>query len=268
MEGLPGSGKTTTTKTINKLLSKNRYKALPYYEGDLNHPADYDGTAFLTTEELKKLLDKNPNYTKVINENIKKVNNGYLIEYAKAAKNLDNDFSQEFLKYIFKYDIYELPLEKNYNLITNRWKNFVKNFLSNKEIYIFECCFIQNPITVSMIKHNKDKNTIKNYIHKLNDIIKPLNPILIYLNQNNFYESFNKLSTQRPREWLNYFIDYYTNQGFGLDNNLKGMKGVLEILEKRKEIELEIVQELDVKKYIINYNDYSEISAKITSLIL
>jgi nucleoside phosphorylase len=49
--------------------------------------------------------------------------------------------------------------------------------------------------------------------------------------------SFNRIICERPKEWLEGFIDYYTNQGYGLYNNLKGLDGVIQVLEARSNLE-------------------------------
>ena len=64
------------------------------------------------------------------------------------------------------------------------------------------------------------------YINSLAKIIVPLEPILIYVEQEDIKVSFNRVICERPKEWLEEFIDYYTNQGYGLYNNLKGLDGV------------------------------------------
>ncbi|MDH6672709.1 hypothetical protein M2277_003371 [Paenibacillus sp. LBL] len=53
-----------------------------------------------------------------------------------------------------KQDVYELLLDLNRRLITERWEAFAEQALHEPVVMIFECCFIQNPVTVGMVKHD------------------------------------------------------------------------------------------------------------------
>lgn len=47
IEGLPGSGKTTTAEALTYLLQEQQTDTRLHIEGDLNHPADYESVAYL-----------------------------------------------------------------------------------------------------------------------------------------------------------------------------------------------------------------------------
>ena len=58
---------------------------------------------------------------------------------------------------IFQNDIYELSFDKNVELIADKWNNFTESALEDNKVYIFECCFIQNSLTIGMIKYGEQK---------------------------------------------------------------------------------------------------------------
>ncbi|SYX82963.1 protein of unknown function [Paenibacillus alvei] len=60
--------------------------------------------------------------------------------------------------------------------------------------------------------------------------------------------TFKKAINERPKEWLDGFIDYYTNQGFGKMQGLSGVEGTIHVLQERKNIELEIFNLLKMNK--------------------
>jgi hypothetical protein len=128
---------------------------------------------------------------------------------------------------------------------------------------------MQNPITVSMIKNNCYKNITINYINNLANIIMPLEPLLIYVEQDSIKESFMKAISERPKEWIDGFIDYYTNQGYGLYNKLKGIEGVLEVLEARNNFEKEVYNSLNLIKYKIDNSAFNPelLNGKINTII-
>jgi len=258
IEGLPGSGKTTTAKISKEVLDELGIKNKLFLEGNLNHPADYEGVAFFNKHEYYQLKEVFNKYNDLIENISVKREKGYFISYVKHKRELEDDFPDELFNYISKKDIYELSLEKNKELIYNKWKRFSKRASEEETVYIFECCFIQNPITITVIRDNESKENAFNYINNLLDAVKSLSPTLLYIKQDDFIESFKKVVEERPKKWINSFIDYYTKQGYGLNENLKGLKGTIEVLKYRQEIEDEIFANLNIEKYVLNNSNYNK----------
>jgi energy-coupling factor transporter ATP-binding protein EcfA2 len=243
VEGLPGSGKTTTSKLVHQLLSEKGFEPKLFVEGDINHPADFESVACLSEIEYSEIKHQ------LLDESfIRKEGNDYLIPYRKLK-----DIPNELLEFLSKRDIYELPFEKNQELIVNNWGRFAQ---SAEGIYVFECCFIQNPVTVGMIKYGVSDEKICTYVEKLADKIRKLNPLVIYVSQDNLEFTFTKAVQERPKEWSQFFIDYYTSQGFGKAHGLEGLEGTLEVLKARKGLEEKIIQRLDIPKVVVNNSNY------------
>lgn len=257
VEGLPGSGKSTTAQQIYDILKDKGINPELYSEGNYNHPADFDGVAYFNSEDFDILKQAYPTSIDVLNKIKIKYQNGFLIPYRKAIEEQQITFDHELFNDITKNDIYELPIEIHKKLILSRWNDFVINYTDEDKIVIFECCFIQNPITVSMIRNNSPKEIVMSYIKSLAEIIIPLEPVLVYVEQESFPKSFNKAVAERPKEWIDGFTHYYTNQGYGLCNNLKGLNGVIEILEARIKIEREIYDSLKIIKYKIDNSEFN-----------
>ncbi|WP_312811002.1 hypothetical protein [Sedimentibacter sp.] len=269
VEGLPGSGKSTTAKQIFDILNSKGIDAELYTEGNLNHPADFDGVAYFDSEKFKIFEKIYPESDDILNKIKIKHLTGYLIPYRKAVEEQQIKFENKLFNDIIKNDIYELPIELHIKLILNRWNNFATSYVKNNKVIIFESCFIQNPITVSMIKNNCSKDITISYINNLANIIIPLEPILIYVEQNSIRESFMKAVSERKKEWIDGFIDYYTNQGYGLYNNLKGIEGIIEILKARNIFEKEIYDSINLAKYKIDNSkfDLELLKERITPII-
>ncbi len=257
VEGLPGAGKSTTAQQAFDVLKAKGINAELYLEGNFNHPADFDGVAYFDSEEFKifeETHSENKNILKIIKI---KYFDGYLVPYRKAVEEQHVTFENKLFNDIIKNDVYELPIELHIKLILKRWNDFATSYLKNNKVIIFESCFIQNPITVSMIKNNCSKDITISYINNLANIILPLEPILIYVEQNSIRESFMKAVSERTKEWMDGFTDYYTNQGYGLHNNLKGTEGIIEILEARSIFEKDIYDSINLKKYKIDNSKFN-----------
>lgn len=55
VEGLPGSGKSTTAKIVYDTLKDKGGNAELYSEGSYNHPADFDGVAYFNNKDFNIL---------------------------------------------------------------------------------------------------------------------------------------------------------------------------------------------------------------------
>lgn len=107
------------------------------------------------------------------------------------------------------------------------------------------------------MKYNIQKREVINYVLQLEDIIKSLNPLLIYIDQKDIRSTFEKVVNERPKEWSDGFIEYYTNQAFGKMQGYHGFDGVVQVLQERKNVELEIFNLLEINKQKIDNSQYN-----------
>ncbi|KUP24849.1 hypothetical protein [Paenibacillus sp. DMB5] len=252
IEGLPGSGKTTAAGLVHELLATMNTDARLYTEGNLEHPADYDGVACFEEHEFAELLGSFDRHRDLLNEHVIQQDNRCFLEYRKLQQKYGPEFPDELLHAISQKDIYELPLEDNRKLITEKWRKFTADAADGQDTFIFDCSFIQNPVTVGMVKYGADRMTVKSYVSELAAAIEPLNPLLIYITQKDLDHSFKKAVRERPLEWSQGFIEYYTNQGYGEQRQYSGIEGALQVLEARKELEDEIYNSLTIAKYKVD----------------
>ncbi|CAN7763667.1 hypothetical protein LJR153_007166 [Paenibacillus sp. LjRoot153] len=258
VEGLPGFGKSTTAQLISDILKEMKFEAALFMEGDLEHPADYEGVACFTKNEFRKFLSScNEEFRDLFNKRVFEHDNNYfLLPYRKIENELGLKLPDEISTTVIENDIYELPLHQNINLITDKWSQFTGSALNSGKVYVFECCFIQNPVTVGMIKYGFMKEEVINHVTNLATIIESLNPLLIYIEQTNIEFSFNKAVKERPIEWSIGFINYYTNQGYGKERGYTGLAGTIQVLKARADLENEILDKLNIKMVRINNSTY------------
>lgn len=262
VEGLPGFGKSTTANLLCDILIEKNIDVELFLEGNPNHPADYDGVSCFDKSEFETLLVNSGDFREVISDRVTKRGNNYLLPYKKIKNEYSSNFPESLLNTIFKNDIYELPLERNIELITEKWKDFVEIANNENKTYIFECCFIQNPLTIGMVKYGEEKEKVISYINELAKIIEKLNPVLFYIEQDDLEFSFRKVFNERAKEWSAGFIEYYTNQGYGKMKGYHGLDGTIKVLEARRDIERGIFDMLNIKKTKIDNSQYEAIKYK------
>jgi hypothetical protein len=252
VEGLPGFGKSTTAQYTKEILEEAGKEARLFLEGNLDHPADYDGVAYAAEEEMEKLLKEAGGQAELIKQYTIDKESYYLVQYEKMKRKYPDAFPDGLLDSIFRSDIYELPMKLHMELMEASWRSFAEMAANGDAVYIFECCFIQNPLTIGMIKYNEPANEIMAYVKRLEETIKDLNPLLIYLEQDDLESAFRKAVKERPIEWSEGFTEYYTGQGYGLSRGWKGLEGTLKVLEARKQLEQDTMEQLDLKKAVVN----------------
>lgn len=192
VEGLPGSGKSTTAAMIADELRKKGKKVFCFDEGDREHPADY----------------------------------------------ADYDFPD-----------FETEREK----ILEKWRAFAGKF-DKDAAYVFNCVFLQNPMCETMMRFGMESAASQQYISEIAEIIKPLHPMIVYLNKANVKETVDRVLDERGNDWLNAVIDYHTSQGYGKQNHLSGYEGYIKCLEERQIRELKILHTLDMDYSIISHD--------------
>lgn len=252
VEGLMGTGKTSTASFIQKYVEQQHIEASVFLEGDLDHPVDFEGVACLNKQEYISLLHQFAHYLECIQQIVHVQGHNYFFLYKKAKHILKDRFPDDLYTYIATYDVYELPLARHCELLLQSWRDFSERLASTDEIIILECCFFQNPMCMLLAKNNADQSVITQYILELGDIVQSLQPLLIYLYQEDIRQTIDKVSVERSSEWLDFVIWYYTEQDYGKAHQLSGLDGLIESLKVRRTLELEILEQLNMNKLLID----------------
>lgn len=102
-----------------------------------------------------------------------------------------------------------------------------------------------------MAYHNASNDYIIRHVKELERTISELNPLLILLEPKNIEDQFDRVIKERPEEWLDFVIDYVTNQSYGQENNLNNYQGLIEFYQDLAELELTIFSKLSLNKILI-----------------
>ena len=192
VEGLPGSGKSTTADMIAAELRKRGEKVICVDEGTADHPADY----------------------------------------------ADYDFPD---------------FETERTLILEKWRSFTET-ASRDTVYVFNCIFLQNPMCETMMRFGMEESASQKYIAEIAGIIRPLSPVILYIDTPDAGVSVGRVLDERGNGWLNAVIDYHTSQGYGKAHGLTGYDGYINCLEERRNRELRILKSVDIRSFILQPN--------------
>lgn len=257
VEGIPGSGKSTLSRYIHDNLNMHKIKSELFLEGNLLHPADFESVACIPNQELDKIRAIYSDVFHYMEPFVSVYGNDSIIAYGLVQQSAQNRIPSSLYEEIRRYEIYDgVPVEKYCELMIKRWKLFVKNQREKENIMIFECCFLQNPGCALLARHDIGNNRFIQHVLQIAEHIQELNPILFYLKQTNVRETIERVKTMRSQEWLDFVIWYHTEQDYGKKRGLNGYEGYIKFLEHRRELELQIIEQLPFQSFIIDNSDH------------
>lgn len=257
IEGLPCSGKSTTSGYVCELLKERGELVCFVDEGSGNHPADYEFHSFISAEEFEKLSLEEQG---VILESSEQRCGGYIVPISVLSGKLFDK--------VLQFKIYDfLDWETERRLMLDKWQSFADGC---NRIYVFNCCLIQNPMCETMMRFNFDIEMSRKYISDICSIIGKLSPVVIYLRNTDIEASVRRTIPERGEEWLNEVVDYHVNGGYGKSEKLSGFEGYIACLTERQRRELEILKTLPVESLVIEnaHKNWDEAHKRIRDYII
>lgn len=221
VEGLPCSGKSTISAYVGQVLGQKE-KVCVIDEGTGDHPADYEFHALAPAglcAEKETIV-------------------------SLAA------YSGDQLERLMPYKIYDgLPWETEKPLMLDKWRQFVK-IAQPDTTYVFNCVFLQNPMCEIMMRFGFAQEVSLHYIEEIAEIIRPMNPIVIYLKNEEIADTVRTTESERPG-WLDAVVDYHVNGAYAKCIGAKGFEGYIACLLERQRRELSILSELPVESCVL-----------------
>lgn len=150
------------------------------------------------------------------------------------------------------YDNYDFPdFETEREQILEKWRQFVQA-AQEDTTYVFNCIFLQNPMCETMMRFDLTEAESSAYIREIAEIIRPMNPLILYLRQKDVKTAVDGVLQERGDGWLNAVIGYHVDQGYGKRLDLSGYAGYLACLQERQRRELRILERTGLDHRILN----------------
>jgi hypothetical protein len=271
IEGIPGSGKTTTAQFASAWLAQHGYIPYLFLEGNLDHPADFESMACFDEPAFSRLLEDFPAYREILKSGSEWRRGEVFLSYRKLKDDKGEDLPAELIAELRKYDIYDcLPVEDYRRLSSQRWREFAVHAATGTGIYVFDCCFWQNPITVLLGRHNQPFDQIHAQVKENTRAIAALEPVIIYLDPGSVRETLENVLKTRPQEWLASVITYTTGQGFGKMNGWTGLEGMVRFYEVMRDLQIEMFDEWPGRKLSLSRTgqDWEDRYGKIADFLI
>lgn len=255
IEGLQGSGKSTTVNRLSKQLPE--YKV--FREGDYS-PVELAWCAYVTKSQYQDILKRYPSLeneivTKTIAEGEHRI-----ICYTQILTDVEG-----FHKDLEQYEIYNGNLDKD---------SFEKIILERYEKWdgqgqIFECSIFQNIIENQMLYLTMTDEEILDFYRRLKKILSGKSYQIIYLDVDDIRSAIEVIKKERSDEngnelWFPLMVRYIEASPYAKEHSLHGMEGLLAHLERRKALEHRIINEIFKHETIVakNYKLPEEIGSK------
>jgi hypothetical protein len=195
VEGVPGSGKTAQAAWIKDYLDEKGIPNRLYLEGNPEHPADFESVAWFTPPQYQALLSRYPAQRPALERNAFIRGEDCFIGYGALRPDDGHPLPPDLLRELAAQDVYEIPSAETYcQLALARWREFVDRAMAVEGVWIFECCFMQNPLTVLIGKHGVPVQAARAHIGRLAAAVRPLQPALIFLLQRYILDSLDCFS--------------------------------------------------------------------------
>ncbi len=206
IDGITGSGKSTTAQFLANQLKNNGIKVKWYHEEEDNHPLDCgdDIEVFSSQTEMYDFLETTP----------------------------------------------EL------------WRQFVKLVGQSDKVHIIESFLFQDTIRL-LFQNNLERERIADFAQEIEEIIKPLEPALIYFYQQDAEKSIRTIWKRRGLAWKKWFIDSDIQTPYVKESSLTGESGVIKLWSDYQKFTNQLFKRYQFKKLSIensagNWHDYRQ----------
>jgi hypothetical protein len=180
------------------------------------------------------------------------------VAYRKLEQAHKDNLPEGLIDDLARRDVYEIQQpETYYRLTLDRWKAFTEAALQAETTNVFECCFLQNPLTMLLAKYNAPGPDSIKLIQSMLEIVKPLNPILVYLYQRNTRSALEKIVAQRERWWHDSLIAYVEKGAWSKATGARGLDAVVGFYERSKALTFYLLERYDGAKLLIDNTEHN-----------
>jgi hypothetical protein len=267
VEGIPGSGKTSVAQFVAEWLESHGFKTALYLEGNWEHPADFESVACLDADTYQQIKAQFPQQAEFLDQQVMVLGGDYFFSYRKIEYEHGDQVLPTLIESLARYEIYELPVDKFQRLLLQRWQAFAERAARGNRIYIFECCFLQNPLTMCLGRNVESIASSQTFILEIAESVKRMSPRLIYLHPGEVETTLRRVAQTRPPEWLDFVIAYHTQQGYGKSQDWQGFDGLVKFYEMRQRVELELLAQLPFTVLSVLHSDWGQDYARIEKFL-
>ncbi|TQM57396.1 hypothetical protein FBY41_4220 [Humibacillus xanthopallidus] len=264
VEGLPGSGKSTTAHGLAQWLGGRGVAVEHFAEGRVDHPVDFEEVAVLTAADLDAIAAGSTEFVEALDGAAERHGDVWLVRHP-----LHPSLPAGLVELLRVHDAYDgdVPAGLHSRVLVESWRRFGETVPG--PVQVWECVLLQNPGCALVARADETVDVLARHVTQLVETVRSHRPALVYLDAGDPAPTLERAATERPAEWLESVIAYHTTQGLGLRCGLEGFEGYVEFMRRRREMELEIVAGLDLPTLVVAVGDgcWSEHEASVRAFV-
>jgi hypothetical protein len=131
-----------------------------------------------------------------------------------------------------------------------RWTAFVEHTQSNAEIPVLDGQLFHGDLT-HLLLMEADASLVFEYVQNLAKVIAPLNPLVIYLWQQDVEEAVRTVCEERGPEWINYQVNWKLAAPYCMRKGFVGLDGLISLYRDYRRLTGDLFQQLPLAKLAI-----------------
>lgn len=235
IEGMQGAGKST----LLTRLAERFPECQVYREGSIS-PADLAWCSYMPERKFEETLELFSGIREQIIANTKKEGDYYITAYTLVLAEI-----REFYQHMEQYEIYNGRVE---------FDEFRRIILGRYAVLppgpnLFECSFFQNSIESMMLFYQLPEREIVKFYREAFDVLKEKDFRLLYLDSDKIRENVLRIKKERSDSegnemWYPLMLNYLVGSPCGKAHGYTGLEDMITHFEKRRALELGIIQEV------------------------
>lgn len=235
IEGIQGTGKSTL---LRGLLNSNK-KLTAYFEGDVS-PLVPAWCAYLKKEDGIYVERTYPELLEEMRRKAVRDKDYEIVAYTRILTDIPN-FHKDLERFSFYHGKVSFSEFERY--IMKRFQEW------QGEGEAFEASFFQNIIETLLLFYEKTDEEVYHFYQTLKEGLKEKNYRILYLNSTNVEKTIERIKKERTdikgeEIWYPLVVRYLETSPYGKKHGLKGMEGLIFHLERRRDLEKKILEEV------------------------
>jgi hypothetical protein len=188
------------------------------------HPVLFFDEVGLTRDEYDRFIETYPEAADTLNHIAVFKKSTVGIHLPEIQWNYMDKIGEDVYQALLAFDVWKFPLDAYKKFALEKWAHFTERALENREeVYVIDSAIFQFQIFTFLFK-NRPYAELQRFMNQIIEIIRPLNPCLIYLYRNNTEATIDYLEKDRGGSYLDYLWNrdkaqpYYTGKPPGAES--------------------------------------------------
>jgi hypothetical protein len=247
VEGLPGTGKSSTARALGAWLAEAGAHPLHWPEGRSDHPVDFENASLVSCSLLTHIRERDPAAWYHLRAHAERYPDGWVIRHTDQLV-----VPSDIAEMVRRRDAYdgEVTADLHARALTESWSRFGRS-VPAAGVQIWEGVLIQNPVCAFVARFDKAPEQLAEHVQGLVTAVREHSPLLVYLDPGDPEDVLRRAAAERPAGWRELVVDYHTGQGYGLRRGLHGFDGYIDFMRMRRELELDLLPHLDLPTLVV-----------------